>query len=54
VLTEQCIATLGMGGAAVIVGIASAGVRASFEPQLMVALEQRILGSNYGGIQSGA
>jgi S-(hydroxymethyl)glutathione dehydrogenase/alcohol dehydrogenase len=50
VLTEQCIAMLGVGGAAVIVGIPSAGVKASFEPQLLVALEQRILGSNYGGI----
>lgn len=48
--TEQCISMLGVGGTAVIVGIPAAGVRASFEPQLMVALEQRILGSNYGGI----
>ena len=49
-LTEQCIAVLGMGGAAVVVGIPPAGVRAVFEPQTLVAMEHRILGSNYGGI----
>jgi S-(hydroxymethyl)glutathione dehydrogenase/alcohol dehydrogenase len=49
-LTEQCIAVLGMGGAAVIVGIPSAGERASFDAGGLVAMEQRVLGSNYGGI----
>jgi S-(hydroxymethyl)glutathione dehydrogenase/alcohol dehydrogenase len=50
VLTEQCIAVLGMGGTAVVVGIPPAGVRAGFDPGTLVAMEQRILGSNYGGI----
>ena len=49
-LTEQCLAVLGMGGTAVVVGIPPAGVQASFDPGTLVALEQRILGSNYGGI----
>jgi S-(hydroxymethyl)glutathione dehydrogenase / alcohol dehydrogenase len=49
-LTEQCIAVLGMGGSAVVVGIPPAGVRAGFDPGNLVAMEQRILGSNYGGI----
>ena len=49
-LTEQCVAVLGMGGAAVVVGIPPAGVRASFDAGTLVATEQRILGSNYGGI----
>jgi len=49
-LTEQCIAVLGMGGAAVVVGIPPAGVAAAFDPGVLVAREQRILGSNYGGI----
>ena len=50
VLTEQCIAVLGMGGSAVVVGIPPAGVRAGFDPGTLVAMEQRILSSNYGGI----
>jgi S-(hydroxymethyl)glutathione dehydrogenase/alcohol dehydrogenase len=50
VLTEQCITMLGMGGTAVVVGIPPAGVRAGFDPGTLVAMEQRILGSNYGGI----
>lgn len=49
-LTEQCVAVLGMGGAAVVVGIPPAGARATFDPGVLVAMEQRILGSNYGGI----
>lgn len=49
-VTEQCIAMLAIGGAAVIVGIPPAGTRVAFEPQLLVDLDQRILGSNYGGI----
>ena len=47
--TEQAIALLGIGGAAVLVGIPRAGARAAFEPQLLVDRDQRILGSNYGG-----
>ncbi|SEQ58100.1 Zn-dependent alcohol dehydrogenase [Microlunatus flavus] len=50
VLTEQCVAVLGMGGTAVVVGIPPAGVRPSFDAGTLVAKEQRILGSNYGGI----
>ncbi len=50
VLTEQCVAVLGMGGTAVVVGIPRAGVRATFDPGTLVAMEQRIIGSNYGGI----
>jgi S-(hydroxymethyl)glutathione dehydrogenase/alcohol dehydrogenase len=49
-LTEQCVAVLGMGGTAVVVGIPPAGVRATFDPGTLVAMEQRIVGSNYGGI----
>ena len=48
--TEQAIQLLGIGGAAVIVGIPPAGARARFEPQTLVDRDQRILGSNYGGI----
>jgi S-(hydroxymethyl)glutathione dehydrogenase/alcohol dehydrogenase len=50
-VSEQCIAMLAIGGTAVIVGIPSAGTRVSFEPQLLVDLDQRIVGSNYGGIR---
>jgi S-(hydroxymethyl)glutathione dehydrogenase/alcohol dehydrogenase len=49
-VTEQCIAMLAIGGSAVIVGIPPAGTRVSFEPQTLVDLDQRIIGSNYGGI----
>jgi S-(hydroxymethyl)glutathione dehydrogenase/alcohol dehydrogenase len=49
-LTEQCVALLGMGGTAVVVGIPSAGTRATFDPGTLVAMEQRIIGSHYGGI----
>lgn len=49
--TEQCIDMLALGGAAVIVGITAAGTRASFEPQNLVDRDQRILGSNYGGVR---
>lgn len=50
-VTEQCIGMLAIGGSAVIVGIPPAGTRVSFEPQTLVDLDQRILGSNYGGIR---
>lgn len=49
--TEQCIEMLALGGAAVLVGIPASGVRATFEPQNLVDRDQRILGSNYGGIR---
>ncbi len=49
--TEQCVDLLGLGGAAVIVGIPAGGTRATFEPQTLVDRDQRIIGSNYGGIR---
>ncbi|MUL81605.1 MULTISPECIES: Zn-dependent alcohol dehydrogenase [unclassified Mycolicibacterium] len=48
VTTEQAIAALGLGGAAVIVGLPPQGERASFEPLALAEADQRILGSNYG------
>lgn len=47
---EQCIATLAVGGTATMVGIPATGLKAEFEPQRLVDLDQRILGANYGGI----
>ncbi|MEO8107788.1 MAG: Zn-dependent alcohol dehydrogenase [Actinomycetes bacterium] len=46
--TQQAIAALGIGGAAVVVGLPPAGATASFEPLVLAESEQRILGSNYG------
>lgn len=46
--TEQAIRMLGLGGAAVIVGLPPTGARASFEPLVLAEADQRILGSNYG------
>ncbi|MCW1822550.1 MULTISPECIES: zinc-binding dehydrogenase [Mycolicibacterium] len=46
--TEQAIAALGLGGAAVIVGLPPAGERAGFDPLALAEADQRILGSNYG------
>jgi S-(hydroxymethyl)glutathione dehydrogenase/alcohol dehydrogenase len=46
--TEQAIASLGMGGAAVVVGLPPSGSRASFDPLTLAEFDQRILGSNYG------
>lgn len=46
--TEQSIRMLGLGGAAVIVGLPPTGARASFEPLVLAEADQRILGSNYG------
>ncbi|MHC9290877.1 Zn-dependent alcohol dehydrogenase [Mycobacterium sp. LTG2003] len=48
VTTEQAIAALGLGGAAVIVGLPPAGERATFDPLALAEGDQRILGSNYG------
>lgn len=50
-VTEQCIGMLAIGGSAVIVGIPAAGSKVAFEPQTLVDLDQRIIGSNYGGIK---
>ncbi len=48
--TEQAIAALGLGGAAVIVGLPPAGSSARFDPLALAEADQRILGSNYGSI----
>ncbi|MBA3408493.1 MAG: Zn-dependent alcohol dehydrogenase [Solirubrobacterales bacterium] len=48
--TEQAIAMLALGGAAVIVGLPPTGARASFEPLTLAEADQRILGSNYGSV----
>lgn len=50
-VTDQCIRMLAIGGSAVVVGIPAAGTKVSFEPQTLVDLDQRIIGSNYGGIR---
>ncbi len=49
--TEQAITMLGLGGAAVVVGLPPAGARASFEPLALAEADQRILGSNYGSVR---
>jgi len=49
--TEQAIKMLGLGGTAVIVGLPPTGATASFEPLTLAESDQRILGSNYGGIR---
>ena len=42
---------LGLGGAAVLVGLPPTGARASFEPLVLAEADQRILGSNYGSVR---
>jgi S-(hydroxymethyl)glutathione dehydrogenase/alcohol dehydrogenase len=49
--TEQAIRMLGLGGAAVVVGLPPSGARASFEPLVLAEADQRILGSNYGSVR---
>ena len=49
--TEQSIQMLGLGGAAVIVGLPPTGAKASFEPLVLAEADQRILGSNYGSVR---
>lgn len=49
--TEQSIKMLGLGGAAVVVGLPPAGAKASFEPLALAEADQRILGSNYGSVR---
>ncbi|MFF2554068.1 zinc-binding dehydrogenase [Nocardia sp. NPDC058058] len=46
--TEQAIAALGLGGAAVIVGLPAQGEQARFDPLALAEADQRILGCNYG------
>jgi S-(hydroxymethyl)glutathione dehydrogenase/alcohol dehydrogenase len=48
--TEQAIAALGLGGAAVIVGLPPTGSKASFDPLVLAESNQRVLGSNYGSV----
>jgi S-(hydroxymethyl)glutathione dehydrogenase/alcohol dehydrogenase len=48
--TEQAIAMLGLGGAAVVVGLPPTGSVAGFDPLVLAEADQRILGSNYGGV----
>lgn len=52
VTTEQAIAALGLGGAAVVVGLPPTGSSASFDPLALAESSQRILGSNYGSIDA--
>lgn len=49
--TEQAIAMLALGGAAVIVGLPPTGAKARFEPLALAEADQRILGSNYGSVR---
>ncbi len=49
--TEQSIRMLGLGGAAVVVGLPPTGAKASFEPLVLAEADQRILGSNYGSVR---
>ncbi|WP_163697927.1 alcohol dehydrogenase catalytic domain-containing protein [Mycolicibacterium sarraceniae] len=49
--TEQAIQMLGLGGAAVIVGLPPTGAKAAFEPLVLAEADQRILGSNYGSVR---
>ena len=49
--TSQAIAMLGLGGAAVLVGLPPTGATVSFEPLALAEADQRILGSNYGSVR---
>jgi S-(hydroxymethyl)glutathione dehydrogenase/alcohol dehydrogenase len=49
--TEHAIRMLAIGGAAVLVGLPPEGTSASFDPLTVAVLDQRILGSNYGGVR---
>jgi S-(hydroxymethyl)glutathione dehydrogenase/alcohol dehydrogenase len=48
--TEQAVAALGLGGAAVVVGLPPAGRTAAFDPLVLAESSQRILGCNYGSV----
>ncbi|MCJ7709359.1 MAG: Zn-dependent alcohol dehydrogenase [Chloroflexi bacterium] len=50
--TEQAIGAIGLGGAAVIVGLPPTGRKATFEPLALAEADQRILGSNYGSVNA--
>jgi len=49
--TAQALAMLGLGGAAVLVGLPPDGATVSFEPLALAEADQRILGSNYGSVR---
>ena len=51
VTTEQAMGSLALGGTAVIVGIPPAGQYARLDGQTLVDRDQRVIGSNYGGIK---
>ena len=51
---SQAIAMLGLGGAAVLVGLPPDGATVSFEPLALAEADQRILGSNYGSVRPAA
>ena len=48
--TELAVAALGLGGAAVVVGLPPAGRSARFDPLRLAEADQKILGSNYGSV----
>ncbi len=48
--TELAIAALGLGGAAVVVGLPPTGQTAHFDPLVLAEAGQRILGCNYGSV----
>ncbi|MDN4474155.1 Zn-dependent alcohol dehydrogenase [Demequina zhanjiangensis] len=50
--TEDAIAMLALGGAAVIVGLPPVGSQARFDPLSLAEADQRILGSNYGSVRA--
>jgi S-(hydroxymethyl)glutathione dehydrogenase / alcohol dehydrogenase len=50
--TEQAISALGLGGAAVVVGLPPVGSMARFDPLALAEADQRILGSNYGSVDT--
>ena len=49
--TEDAVRMLAIGGAAVIVGLPPEGTSAWFDPLVLAWLDQRIIGSNYGGVR---
>lgn len=50
ITAEQCFKALGVGGTAVMIGQPAMGVTAEVELMPLSDMDQRILGSNYGGI----
>jgi S-(hydroxymethyl)glutathione dehydrogenase/alcohol dehydrogenase len=48
--TEQAIAALDPGGAAVVVGLPPTSRTARFDPRALAEANQRILGSNHGSV----